>query len=182
MEIFSRSQWSRGLRRRSAAARLMRLWVRIPPRELMFVCCDCCVSSGRGLWVELITRPEESYRLWCVVLCVCVCDLETSWMRRPWPTGGCCAKIKKKKLCLRLSDTHVTSNKHVVHWTSKFCKLSRPTGIVCQNNVGKKKSLPTRMLWCHIFLQCACQNVNVFRIFLHRTPLAQPPLTDFTPY
>jgi len=21
-----------------------------------------------------------------------VCDLETSWMRRPWPTGGCRAK------------------------------------------------------------------------------------------
>ena len=29
----------------------------------------------------LITRPEESYRLWCVI----VCDLETSRMRRPWP-------------------------------------------------------------------------------------------------
>jgi len=30
--------------------------------------------SGRGLCDELFTRPEESYRLWCVV----VCDLETS--------------------------------------------------------------------------------------------------------
>jgi len=39
----------------------------------------CCVLSGRGLCDELITRPEESYRLWCVV----VCDLETSRMRRP---------------------------------------------------------------------------------------------------
>jgi hypothetical protein len=28
--------------------------------------------SGRGLCDELITRPEESYRLWCVVMC----DLE----------------------------------------------------------------------------------------------------------
>ena len=28
--------------------------------------------SGRGLYDELITRPKESYRLWCVV----VCDLE----------------------------------------------------------------------------------------------------------
>jgi hypothetical protein len=27
---------------------------------------------------------------------VCVCDLETSRMRRPWPTGGCCAKNKKE--------------------------------------------------------------------------------------
>jgi hypothetical protein len=31
------------------------------------------VLSGRGLCFGLITRPEESYRLWCVV----VCDLET---------------------------------------------------------------------------------------------------------
>jgi len=30
--------------------------------------------SGRGFCDELITRPEEFYRLWCVV----VCDLETS--------------------------------------------------------------------------------------------------------
>ena len=37
----------------------------------MFVCCECCVLSGR-LCDELITRPEESYWLWCVV----VCDLE----------------------------------------------------------------------------------------------------------
>jgi hypothetical protein len=50
----------------------------------MSVCCDCCVLSCRGLRDELITRPEESYRLWCVV----VCDLETLWTRRPWPTGG----------------------------------------------------------------------------------------------
>jgi hypothetical protein len=32
------------------------------------------VLSGRGLCDELVTRPEESYRLWCVV----VCDLETT--------------------------------------------------------------------------------------------------------
>jgi len=38
----------------------------------MFVCRECSVLSGRGLCDELITRPEESYRLWCVV----VCDLE----------------------------------------------------------------------------------------------------------
>jgi hypothetical protein len=50
----------------------------------MSVCCECCVFSGRGLCDELITQPEESYRLSCVV----VCELESSWMRRPWPTGG----------------------------------------------------------------------------------------------
>ena len=79
-----RSQWPRGLRRRSAAARLLRSWVRIPPGAWMFVCCKCCVLSGRGLCDQLITRPEESYRLWCVV----VCYLETSRMRRPWTALG----------------------------------------------------------------------------------------------
>ena len=69
-----RSQWPRGLRRRSTAARLLRSWVRIPPEAWMFVCCECCVLSGRGLCDELITRPDESYRLWYVV----VCDLETT--------------------------------------------------------------------------------------------------------
>ena len=67
-----RSQWPRGLGRRSAAARLLRSWVRIPPGAWVFFCCECCVLSGRGLCDELITRPKESYRLWCVV----VCDLE----------------------------------------------------------------------------------------------------------
>jgi hypothetical protein len=111
--------------------------------------CLCCVLSDGGLWLELITRPEESYRVWCVwvwsskarwwgvlgplgavqpwktssfilqyalttiinnksryrppnlcgelithpeesyrLWCVVVCDLETSWIWRPWPTGG----------------------------------------------------------------------------------------------
>ena len=58
-----RSQWPRGLTRRSVAARLLRLWVRIPPGARMFVCCECCVLSGRVLCDELIPRPEESYRL-----------------------------------------------------------------------------------------------------------------------
>ena len=50
-----------------AAARLPRLWVRIPPGAWMFICGECYVLSGRGLCDELITRPEESYRLWWVV-------------------------------------------------------------------------------------------------------------------
>jgi len=91
--LVSRSQWPRGLRRRSTAARLLRLWIRIPLEAWKFVCCGCCVLSGRGLCDELITRPEESYRLWCVV----GCDLETSRMRRPWPTGGGGGVAEKKK-------------------------------------------------------------------------------------
>ena len=74
MHVESRSQWPCGLRRRSSAARLLRLWVRIPPGAWMLVCCECCVLSGRGLCDGLITRLEESYRMWRVV----VCDQETS--------------------------------------------------------------------------------------------------------
>ena len=94
------SQWLYGLRRGSATARTLRLRVLIPPGALMSICCEysivccqvevtatdrslvqrshtdcgvslCCVLSGRGLYDGLITRPEESYRLWRVfVLCV----------------------------------------------------------------------------------------------------------------
>jgi len=59
---------------RSSAARLLRLWVRIPPGAWMFICCEFCVLSGRCLCDGLITRPDESYRMWRVV----VCDQETS--------------------------------------------------------------------------------------------------------
>ena len=57
------------------------------------VCCKCCVLSVRGLYDELITRPEESYRLLCVV----VCYTEISWMRRPWPNGGAFAPKTNKQ-------------------------------------------------------------------------------------
>jgi hypothetical protein len=45
------------------------LWVRIPPGAWMFVSCECCVLSDRGLCDGLISRPEESYLLWGVVMC-----------------------------------------------------------------------------------------------------------------
>ena len=47
----------------------------------MFVCCECCVLSGRGLCDGPIPRPEESYRLW-------LCDqvknnpLHLTWLGR----------------------------------------------------------------------------------------------------
>ena len=81
--------WPRVLRHRSVVARSC--WDRGFESHRGHGCLSVVsvvVLSGTGLCDELITRPEESYRLWCVV----VCDLETSWMRRPWPTGGCCAK------------------------------------------------------------------------------------------
>jgi hypothetical protein len=93
---------------RPAAALLPRLWVRIPTEAWMPVSSECCVLSGRSLCDELITRPEESYRRWCVV----ECDLETSWMRRPWPTGGLSRQKQKKKWlkmgeCIRINGSKI---------------------------------------------------------------------------
>jgi hypothetical protein len=63
-----------------------------PPGAWMFVCCECCVLSGRGLCDELITRPEESYRLWCVVMC----DLENLKNEEAMTRVGSQRHIKKK--------------------------------------------------------------------------------------
>jgi len=78
----------------------------------VFLCCECCVLSGRGLCDELITRPEESYRLWCVV----VCDLETLRMRRPWPALGRSATENKK------CSSPLSQNCIIQHLVSSHCR------------------------------------------------------------
>ena len=69
-------------------ARLLRSWVRIPLGAWIFVCCECCD--------ELITRPEESYRLCCVA----VCDLETLVNEKAMAHVGL-QRQKKKHYCSR---------------------------------------------------------------------------------
>ena len=76
--VNNRSQWPSCLRRVSAAARLLALRVRIQQGAWMSACCECCVLSVRGVCDGPIPRPEESYRLWCVLACY----LETSRMRQ----------------------------------------------------------------------------------------------------
>ena len=73
----------------------------------MSVSCECCVSLGRGLCDVPIPRPEESYRLWCVI----VCDLETSRIRRPWPPLGCCVKEEEEcsSRCVKRGHVDVVS-------------------------------------------------------------------------
>jgi len=129
-----RSQWPRSLRRRSAAARLLRLFVRIPPGTGMSVSYECCVLSGRGLCDGLITRPEESYRLWSVF----VCHLETSIMRRPWPTGG--LSRPKRTNCVGLPN---------IRWKNIFKK----TGFLASGlNLDRRHSSLTCQFGCFFFL------------------------------
>ena len=59
----NRSRWPRGLRSRSAAARLLGLRVRIPPVAWMFVCCECWILSCTGLCDGPIPLPGEPYRV-----------------------------------------------------------------------------------------------------------------------
>jgi hypothetical protein len=102
----SQSRWPRGLRHSSVATGLLRLWVWISPGAWMFIWCDCCVLSGRDLCNKPITHPEESYQLWCVV----VCDLETSWMRRPWSHwggGAVVPKTNKQTLFYMIAEVYV---------------------------------------------------------------------------
>jgi len=80
--------------------------------------------SGRGLCDELITRPEESYRLWCVV----VCDLETSRMGAPYIYDISYLRVNYKsgqviinsvaeapsKICKKTTTSFVTSVRYSV--------------------------------------------------------------------
>jgi hypothetical protein len=60
------SQWPRGVRSRSAAARLLGLRVRIPPGHGYLSFVSVGMFLDRGVCVGLVTRPQGLYWLWCV--------------------------------------------------------------------------------------------------------------------
>ena len=67
--------------------------------------------SGRGLCDELITRPEESYRLCCVV----VCDLETLRMGAPYIYDISRLRVKDKKILLLYYLHHLLLVNNYLH-------------------------------------------------------------------
>jgi hypothetical protein len=105
--LHCRSQWPRGLRRGPSASRLLGLWFRTPPGSWTSVSCECCVLSSRRLCVELITLPEETYKVWCV---------QWVWSRSPvrggrGPEWGRSATGKKNPRLHRLASTSTLCNK-----------------------------------------------------------------------
>jgi hypothetical protein len=62
------------------------------PGTWISVCRDCCVLSGRVPCVGLITRPEESSRVWCVWMWLWNLD---SILRKTCPTTDC-SSMKEK--------------------------------------------------------------------------------------
>jgi len=72
----------------------------------MSVCCDCCVLSGRGLCDGLITRSEESYRLWCTF----VSDLENLMNEETlaqWG-GGAVVGLLRQKITFKANNIYTT--------------------------------------------------------------------------
>jgi hypothetical protein len=117
--VTCRSQWQRGLRRRSLAASFAGSRVRIPLGAWMFVVFICCVV-GRGLCDGLITRPEESYRV-----SVCV------WSRKP-EKGGKRSILDHKRLWMN-EWIHVTFiSCRMIRLLVNFCPiLSVTCGWMC---------------------------------------------------
>jgi len=58
----------------------------------MSVSCECCVLSGRGLCVGLITRLEESCRMWWAER-----GREDTVVRRPFPLGTALTALQFSK-------------------------------------------------------------------------------------
>jgi hypothetical protein len=77
------------------------------------------VLSGRGICDGLITRPEESYGLWCVV----ACDLGTSRMRRLKLARVVNARQKKKILDARVISPGLltVSRNRLLNFATKRC-------------------------------------------------------------
>jgi len=67
------------------------------------VCCECCVFSGRGLCVGLITGPEEFYcacaRVCARVCGVCVCARACVVCARAWCM---CVRARVCGVCVRV--------------------------------------------------------------------------------
>ena len=145
--IICQPQWPRSLGRRSAAVRVLRLWVRIPRGAWMSVCCECCVLSVRGLCNKLITRPEESYRRWCVA----ECDLETPWMRRPWPTGVLSRQKHKNK-------------QYMILWKYHFCLITKETDTINPLNPELQPICYLLALLAHHFLHVSRIRVKLLTL------------------
>jgi hypothetical protein len=99
----------------------------------MFVCCVCCVLSGRGLCDELITRLEESYRLWCVV----VCDLENL----------------KNEEAMTLLGRNATGKKNITRIAQDFLEhLSFARAFIEIMLTLCVRKVKTQLLWCTVLL------------------------------
>jgi hypothetical protein len=71
----------------------------------MPVSCEYCVLSDRGLCDGLVTRPEESYRVWCVLSVI----VKPRTLRRPRPPKGL-SNHWKKNIWMYMCDLNDATN------------------------------------------------------------------------
>jgi hypothetical protein len=106
----------------------------------MSVCCECCVLSGRGLCDGLVTRPEESYRMWCVWV--------WSWSLEKWgglgPPKGFWAI--EKKIMARL----------IFNWYHRTCDFIYE---VSHKPISLKPGSTVCTCWGHMMFNTICQAV-----------------------
>jgi len=96
------------------------------------------VLSGRGLCDELITRPEESYRLWCVV----GCDLETSRIGAPYIYDISSLRVK---ICYDFTDPQAPRKSESVKVTTfgrKAHKVKSPSPLNFTQSVANRIKSP----------------------------------------
>jgi hypothetical protein len=132
-KIDSRSQWPRGLRRRSSAARMLRLWVRIPPRQgclsvLSVVCCQVEVSATddhlyrgviptvarRYVWSRNLGNEEAKARYRAV-------KIQPQWVVTP---GKRTNKNQSYKIDNRAHRKHVDCNGTGLHFSTLLLAAS----------------------------------------------------------
>ena len=124
----------------------------------MSVCCECCVLSARDLCDGFVTRPEESCRLWRVV----VCDLETSKTRR-LKTAPELWKIQPKWVVTPGKQTNKQINKRLhlflmycaVVTTSNFLDtniwlMKGSTCLLCARNIYKSGTNAAYRTWTSV--------------------------------
>ena len=153
------SQLPHGLRLRSAAANLLRLWVRIPPGAWMFVCCDCLycqVEVSATSWSLVQRSPTDCGASLCVI------KKPREW-GGPGPLGGCCAK--KKQIILYYAHLYcgihcwLRLKAHVGLTVFLFDKYASDHEFTClihyENNTGKQETT----LFC-FFGPCIFNNEN----------------------
>ena len=141
--------WEMSAKCQGNAARLLRSWVRIPPGAWIFVCFECRVLSDRGLCDELITRPEESYRLCCVL----VCDLETSRTGAPY-------------IYIYIYDISSLRVKVVLVYCDSYNILTETEGNSYRNN--QQDATVYQNLLFHVYMK-----LNMFRSTHRPSPEAQ---------
>ena len=101
---------------------------RIPLGAWMSVSCECCVLWGRGLCDDPITRPEESYRPWCIA----VCDLENLVNEEPAPSRSEGPQKKKSSELLIIRSPvhgrHTSQRSYAAMLGGTICAMKFCTG------------------------------------------------------